>query len=60
MRKIKLYRDKVVSMTKKGGQVGVYIKLKEDEVFNKSPYMEIVLGEFTPQKANKIINLFNK
>ena len=55
----KLYRDKIPSLTKNGQKVGIYIKLKEDELFNRSPETEILLTEISPEKADKIIKLYN-
>lgn len=55
----KLYRDKIPSMTKNGFKVGIYIKLKKDELYNRSPATEILLIETTPKKADEIIKIWN-
>lgn len=57
--KLKLYRDKVISRVKGKDLVGVYIKLKEDELFNRSPAMDLLLAEMSPKKADAIIKLWN-
>jgi len=67
--KLKLERDKVISGTEKGDLVGVYVKyphFREDEQDNdgmKGVYHEVedvLLGEFPPEQADKIISLWNE
>ncbi len=57
--KLKLYRDKVISIVKGKDLVGVYVRLNEDEIFNRSPEMEMLLAEMHPKKADAIIKLWN-
>ena len=55
----KLYRDKIPSITKNGFKVGIYVKFTEDELYNRSPEIDILLAETTPEKADKIISIWN-
>lgn len=57
--KLKLHRDKVVSVVRGRDLVGVYVKVGEDELFNRAPAMEILLAEMSPKKADAIIKLWN-
>lgn len=64
--KLKLYRDKVISMVKGKDLVGVYIKYPhfwedKESHFERDfiPEKEILLAEMSPQKANEIIKLWN-
>lgn len=54
--KLKLYRDRVVSVVRGKELVGVYINTDEDL---PKAGREILLGEFSPFKADKIIKLWN-
>jgi hypothetical protein len=64
--KLKLYRDKVISVVKGRDLVGVYAKLTtprflgnydDDIVIPKGT--ELLLAEMSPSKADKIIKLWN-
>ena len=66
--KLKLYRDKVVSIAKGRELVGVYVKVPKNYWFtNKDDGMEIdvpqgqelLLAEMSPKKADAIIKLWN-
>lgn len=50
--KVKLIRDKVISITGKGEQVGVYFLDRLGE--------EILLAELSPKKADKLIAYWEK
>lgn len=68
--KLKLYRDKVQSATRDGFKVGVYIKPTDkqaneiisceglDNIWLKN--VEILLAEMSPEKADKIIKIWNE
>lgn len=51
MKPLKMRRDKVISMTNKGDRVGLYVLLDKNEV---------LLAEVSPEKADKIIEVYNK
>lgn len=53
--KLKLYRDKVISIVKGRDLVGIYVKIQ----VNHKEYEEILLAEMSPTKADKIIKLWN-
>lgn len=69
--KLKLYRDKVISVVNGKDLVGVYIKIKE---YYLCPHTgakvkhcreclagtEILLAEMPPKQADKIIKLWNQ
>ena len=64
--KLKLYRDKVISIVKGKDRVGIYIKFNKDYLFDNyddERYIpkgtEIVLAEMSPEKADKILKLWN-
>jgi hypothetical protein len=73
--KLKLYRDKVISVVKGRDLVGVYARLKPKDyalytenktIGEKYGYCIdlkypccVMLGEFSPSKADKIIKLWN-
>lgn len=58
--KLKLYRDKVISVVKGKDLVGVYVKYPHQQVGGVfEVYNEILLAEMSPTKANKIIKLWN-
>lgn len=62
--KMKLYRDKVISIIKGRDLVGVYVKIKKER---PAPYKglvdiyeeEMLLAEMSPAKADKIIKIWN-
>jgi len=61
--RLKLYRDKVVSITKRGERVGVYVKMPHDlwsdtDTISVAKGTEILLAEMTPQKADRIIAMW--
>lgn len=53
--KLKIYRDKVISVVKGRGLVGVCVKIQ----VNHKEWEEILLAEMSPSKADKIIKLWN-
>lgn len=55
--KLKLHRDKVVSIVKGKSLVGIYI-LTDIGRFSKRG-TELLLAEMSPAKADKIIKLWN-
>lgn len=59
--KLKLYRDKVVSVVRGRDLVGVYIKYPHIncEGDSKTYYSVLLLAEMSPTKADKIIKLWN-
>ena len=65
--KLKLHRDKVVSIVKGKSLVGVYIRVNENTTANtinghyaiELPEAEILLAEISPAKADKFIKLWN-
>lgn len=50
--KLKLYRDRVISIARGQDLVGVYVKLPKQGV-------ELLLAEMSPEKADEIIKLWN-
>ena len=48
--KMRLYVDKVISLTSKGDRVGVYVKIKGEE---------LLLAEMLPKRARLIQKLWN-
>ena len=62
--KIKLRRDKVVSMTSKGDKVGVYIIMPhhlwvDEDTIGVQKGSHILLAEMSPNKADQILKLWN-
>ena len=57
--KLKLYRDKILSITNKGELVGVYVIYKWEHCGKDDFGNEILLAEMSPEKADKIIKLWN-
>ncbi len=59
--RLKLYRDKVISIVNGRDLVGVYVKYPhincEDD--SKTYYSEVLLAEMNPKKADAIIKLWN-
>ena len=65
--KLKLYRDKVISVVRGKDLVGVYVKFNKDFLlgnYEEDGYIpkgcELVLAEMSPKKADTIIKLWNK
>ena len=60
--KLKLYKDKVISIMKDKDLVGVYINVKKGKYVcgvKLARQGEILLAEMSPEKADKIIKLWN-
>lgn len=58
--KLKLYRDKVVSIVRGKDLVGVYVKYPHTIVGGVFEVKkEVLLAEMSPAKADKIIKLWN-
>jgi hypothetical protein len=58
--KLKLYRDKVISVVRGKDLVGVYVKYPHWEAEEPREYWdEVLLAEMSPEKADKIIKLWN-
>ena len=58
--KLKLQRDKVVSIVNGKDLVGVYVMQKKiNPAVDENEYEEILLAEMHPTKADKIIGIWN-
>lgn len=66
MIQIKLYRDRVISIVRGKDLVGVYVKIDKKVLYGNYEEdgfiprgTQILLGEMSPEKADKIIKLWN-
>lgn len=57
--KLKLYRDKVISVVRGRDLVGVYVKIEEEIRNIDGLVSELLLAEMPPEKADAIIKLWN-
>jgi hypothetical protein len=58
--KLKLYRDNVVSVVGGRNLVGIYISPEDDKEFEIEPDGTILLAEVSPERADKIIKVWNR
>ncbi len=56
--KLKLHRDKVISVARGKDLVGVYVKLELDRIIG-TEICDVLLAGFSPEKADAIIKLWN-